>query len=207
MKDLLTGNLLVASSLVTDPIYASGVCLVVHQDDGQVMGVMLNRPLKPSPEALLALLNQSPTSAPANRLAEDESPADQNPTAASSPLGVLHFGGPLSGPVVAIHQQSQLGEVETATGIYVAAERQHLENLVRNQQHGPYRLIVGHLGWEVDQLQGEINAGIWHVVPATAEVVFAGAAEMWPNLIRRATSHSLARWMGVPDVIGAAELN
>ena len=56
MIESFTGNLLVASSLVTDPIYAGGVCLVVHQDDTNVIGVMLNRPMKPTPEALVAML-------------------------------------------------------------------------------------------------------------------------------------------------------
>jgi len=215
MTELLTGNLLVASSLVSDPIYAGGVCLVVHQDDTNVIGVMLNRPMKPSPEALLALGAQ-PKPAPGNRLAAISGPEPQengvgdggenDRAVAPSALGTLHFGGPLSGPVVAIHQLSQYAEAETGSGIYVAAQKQHLEDLIRRQP-GPYRLIVGHLGWETEQLEAEIESGIWHVVPATADTVFATASEMWPGLIRRATSNSMARWIGIPDVIGVGELN
>jgi putative transcriptional regulator len=119
---------------------------------------------------------------------------------------MLHFGGPLSGPVVAIHQMSQFAEAETGTGIYVAAQKQHLEDLIRRQV-GPYRLIVGHLGWKTEELDGEIEAGIWHVVPATVDTVFSAATEMWPRLIRRATSSSMAKWIGAADVIGASELN
>lgn len=218
----LTGNLLVASSLVTDPIYAGGVCLVMHQDEEQTVGVMLNRPLQPTPEALLALFGgQSPGS---NRLAALAEQADDeagewshsNESEGSetshehvgevSPWRMIHFGGPLSGPVVAIHQISQFAEAETGSGIYVAAQKQSLENLLR-QQSAPYRLIVGHLGWQTDHLQEEIDAGVWHVVPATADLVFSPAQQMWPQLIRRATSSSLAKWIGVPDHIRAYELN
>lgn len=193
-----TGTLLVASSLVTDPVYAGGVCLVVHQDDDNVIGVMLNRPLQPSPEALMQMLGEPTDST--NRITQI---APQMPTEVS---GSLHFGGPLSGPVVAIHQLSQCAEAETGNGIYVAAQKHHLEQLVRDQP-GPYRLIVGHLGWEKGQLESEIEAGIWHTVPATADSVFSATSDMWQRLVRRATSNSMAKWMGIPDVIGAAELN
>ena len=197
----LTGNLLVASSIVGDPVYSRGVCLVVHQDDDGAIGVMLNRPMQPEPAAFMKMLGND-GDAPSNRLASTPGPSSP-PT---NPLGTVHFGGPLSGPVVAIHPLSQYAEAETGQGIYVAAQKQNLEDLVR-EQPCPYRLIVGHLGWESGQLQAEIDAGIWHPMPATVDTVFRNAAEMWPGLIGRATSRSMARWIGVPDVIGAGELN
>ena len=204
MTESLTGQLLVASTLSSDPIYSHGVCLVVHQDEANVIGVMLNRPMQPSPEALPKMLGDEPGPATdtGNRLA----PYDEVPKPPVSPFGALHFGGPRSGPVVAIHQTSQYAEAETGEGIYVAAQRQHLEDLVRDHP-APYRLIVGHLGWEAGELETEIEAGFWHRVPATTETVFAAADEMWPLLIRRATSNSMARWIGIPDLVGAAELN
>ncbi len=266
MNELLTGNLLVASSLANDPVYAGGVCLIVHHDESNVIGVMLNRPMKPTAQALLEMLDKGESSdIGKNRLAQfneaqredaefdpieydeeefgdpefdsqefdeaefgqpefDESPLDdsrsdeipiEEPTeqqlpstvaGEGSPFGMLHFGGPRSGPVVAIHQTSQYAEAETGDGIYVAAQKQHLEDLVRGQP-APYRLIVGHLGWEVDELAAEIDAGLWHMVPATTDAVFSAASDMWPRLIRRATSNSVARWMGIPDVVAAGDLN
>ncbi len=217
MTDLLTGNLLVASSLVTDPIYSGGVCLVVHQDETNVIGVMLNRPMKPSPETLQAMFGEKSDQNPRNRLTSGEVDTGESeakePKAGEpersldgSPWRMLHFGGPLSGPVVAVHQISQYAEAETGSGVYVAAQKHHLEDLIR-QQVGPYRLIVGHLGWETEQLIAEIESGRWHLVPATVDSVFSAANQMWPALIRRATSNSLARWIGVDDVIGACELN
>lgn len=197
----MTGNLLVASSIVSDPVYARGVCLVVHQDDGGAIGVMLNRPMQPGPAAFMEMLGNSDTPS-SDRLA----PRREPPSPPGNPLGTVHFGGPLSGPVVAIHPLSQYAEAETGKGIYVAAQKQNLEDLVR-EQPCPYRLIVGHLGWDTGQLQAEIDAGVWHPVPATVDTVFRNAAEMWPALVCRATSRSMARWIGVPDVIGAGELN
>lgn len=195
MVDSLAGNLLVASTLVQDPVCANSVCLLVHHDADGAIGVMLNRPLNPSPDALMAMLGQK--AAPdTNRL----------PAPAAKPAGTVHFGGPLSGPVVAIHNMSEFAEAETGPGIYVAAQKHHLEGLVSGP-HGPMRLIVGHLGWQNDQLQQELEAGIWHLLPATADAVFASDRDMWPRLIRRATARSVADWIGVVDKPDAAELN
>jgi putative transcriptional regulator len=198
--ELLTGKLLVAASTSDDPIYSRGVCLVVHHDLSGAIGVMLNRPMQPDAAALMQLIGQEEDEG--NRIAQAVPPTGSAPA-----LGAVHFGGPLSGPVVAIHPLSQYGEAETGHGIYVAAQKEHLEQLVR-QQPCPYRLIVGHLGWDADALQEELDAGLWHVIPATVDVVFCNAAQMWPGLIRAATSRSLAKWIGLPPAaIGAGELN
>ena len=241
MLESLTGNLLVSSTLMEDPILSRGVCLLVHHDEENAIGVMLNRPMQPHPAALMAMLGEvkDKPQVTSNRIFEhddfdeeafldeldddeslverNESPSDldsiglptEDNTPVPTPSGLtnIHFGGPLSGPVVAIHQHSELAEAETGPGIYVAAQKQHLEDLVKRTQIGPYRLIIGHLGWESEQLASEIQAGLWHTVPATAETVFENAEHMWPRLIRRATSHSVSKWLGIPDVVGAAELN
>lgn len=227
MTESLTGQLLVASSLVTEPMYAAGVCLVVHQDDENVIGVMLNRPMKPTPEMLLELLNQNSQSdveenvengsegseTHSNRLPAPlraaPSPGSQSLHESplhESPLGMLHFGGPHSGPVVAIHQDQRQAEAETGEGIYVAAQKHHLENLFRDPK-SPYRLIVGHLAWKPEQIEHELAAGVWHQVPATLQTVFSSHEEMWPSIIRRATSNSMSKWLGIPDAKGIGELN
>ncbi|QDV47747.1 hypothetical protein Enr13x_76590 [Stieleria neptunia] len=132
--------------------------------------------------------------------------AAQAAAEASKSLGMIHFGGPLSGPVVAVHTSSEHAEAEAGKGIYVAAQRDMLETLVR-QKPGPYRLIVGHLGWSIDQLRAEREAGFWHMMDATDQDVFAGDHELWPMVIRRATTRSVADWLGIQDTPFAAEVN
>ncbi|PAY18919.1 transcriptional regulator [Rhodopirellula sp. SM50] len=132
--------------------------------------------------------------------------AAQAAAEASKSLGMIHFGGPLSGPVVAVHNSSEHAEAQAGKGIYVAAQRDMLETLVR-QKPGPFRLIVGHLGWSIDQLRAEREAGFWHVIDATDEDVFAGDHELWPMVIRRATTRSVADWLGIKDTPFAAEVN
>lgn len=209
MKESLAGNLLIASSLLEQPVVNRAVCLLVHHDEDGAIGVMLNRPMQPNPQAMLELIGGGSSADPPEPIetprfaTADEGEASRSSGSAGA---LLHFGGPLSGPLVAIHGSSQYAEAETGQGIYVAAQRQHLEQLVR-QHPCPYRLIVGHLGWGPDQLRSELHQGYWHLLPATAQDVFTTDEAMWPQLIRRATANSLARWIGTPDVPGAAELN
>ncbi|WP_044252864.1 YqgE/AlgH family protein [Rhodopirellula sp. SWK7] len=119
----------------------------------------------------------------------------------------LHFGGPLSGPIVAVHGAPELGEAEAGKGIFVAAHRDHLEALLKAGQPVPYRLIVGHLGWTQEQLSEEIAAGVWHRIPATSEILSTADEWLWPKLIRSATSSSVSRWLGVEHVADAHQLN
>lgn len=119
----------------------------------------------------------------------------------------LYFGGPLSGPVVAIHGTAELAEAEAGNGIFMAAQRDHLEALLRTEQAHPYRLIVGHLGWAQTQLNQEITEGVWHRMPATADILWTDDGFLWPALIRRATSQSVSRWIGVKHDANAHRFN
>ncbi len=119
----------------------------------------------------------------------------------------LYFGGPLSGPVVAVHGAAHLAEAEAGDGIFVAAQRDHLEALMQPEQLSPYRLIIGHLGWTQEQLSGEIEAGVWHRIRATNDILSTADEWLWPKLIRSATAGSVSRWLGASHVADAHILN
>jgi putative transcriptional regulator len=47
-----------------------------------------------------------------------------------------------------------------------------------------YRMFTGYAGWGPDQLEGELAAGVWAVVPASATVLFeTPAEELWDRLV------------------------
>lgn len=119
----------------------------------------------------------------------------------------VHFGGPLSGPVLALHGVKTLAEAETASGIYLAAEKTLLQQLVNSETQLPVRLIVGHAAWQSGQLEAEIAAGFWYVLPATADRVFTADDAMWPELVRTGVGHALARWVGIDDTQVDPQLN
>ncbi|MEM6470194.1 MAG: YqgE/AlgH family protein [Planctomycetota bacterium] len=221
-NDSLVGRLLVASTMMGDPLLSRSVSLIVHHDDQHVFAVLLNRPMAapPTMTKMLAGETAEKSPSPTNRLspnAEGSSsteltvspnlpPVVKTVSDAAKSLGAIHFGGPLSGPVVAVHGASEYAEAEAGRGVYVAARKELLETLVR-EKSTPFRLIVGHLGWTQEQLAQERDAGYWHLIDATRDQVFEEDAELWPSVIRRATSSSLARWIGCPDTPSAGLVN
>jgi len=126
---------------------------------------------------------------------------------AGQPSGALvHFGGPVSGPVVAVHGHQEFAEAEAGNGVYMAAQKEHLEQLVKSGA-GDFRLIVGHSAWSAEQLAQEFSAGYWHILPATSETALPVRIDLWPYLIRRATGASIASWVGARDSGGWTGLN
>jgi len=213
MRESYLGQLLVASSTVTDSMYANGVCLIVHDDGNRVIGVMLNRPLEADSAALATIFGRTDSDSRTSSRSQvqsdmgDQGSAQSVPASNHSPKArSLHFGGPLSGPIVALHQLRDYAEAETGDGIYVAAQKHHLMDLIQDQDE-PCRLIVGHLEWESEELAAEITHGCWHMLPASVKDVFSSADEMWSSVIRRATDTSLAKWIGLPDTNAVGELN
>ncbi len=278
MPRSLVGNVLVASTLIQEPLFARGVCLVVHHDEDGAIGVMLNRPFWPESNELMKLLaggdlapspqdhskslddaakssHANTPSAQAGSSLEQTGPgqvasvgplseqpnengqtdgAPSHSAALSKPrrfelvvppsgshvaepagshvaitaVSPLHYGGPLAGPIVALHNSTSLAEAQAGQGIYVAVQKKNLEQLVRRQA-GPFRLIIGHAGWSSPQLQQELDSGYWHVLPASPEMIFNvdSDVDLWPLLIRRATGSSMASWVGAPDNPRAWALN
>lgn len=198
MSSFSAGKLIVASPALADPLFGRSVCLVMHHDSEGAIGVLLNRPLQLGPGQLLKMLDpgsvepSSKSSSNGNSRLPSDSPLPR-------PGRPVHFGGPNAGPVVALHSQLSLAEAETGTGVYVAAQKEHLQELVKADVNDPMRLIIGHAAWKGGQLEAEIEAGLWYLLPATADRVFEADDSMWAHLVRTGVGHSLASWVGVDD--------
>jgi putative transcriptional regulator len=219
MTKFSAGKLLIASPLIVDPVFGRSVCLIVHHDANGAMGVLLNRPLQFGNAKLWSMLlsgsheHQDPAKPKDFRppdlkrevpkakdlrtgVALSPSPAGESGVC-SRPL--VHFGGPLPGPVVALHGHKSLADAEAGVGVYLAAQRQHLEKLVRGNTGEAMRLIIGHAAWKGGDLEAEIAAGLWYLLPTTPDRVFAADDSMWTHLIMAGVGHSLASWVGVDD--------
>ncbi len=160
----LSGVLLVAAPMLTDPVFGRSVCLILeHTEDGSV-GIVLNRAFSSDVQELWTHLTEGQ---------ED----------VSNPPNHLNFGGPVSGPVLALHDQETLAEAGSGSGVYVAAQVENLKKLAQlSPEH--YRLFVGHAAWKKGQLESEIDGGFWYPIGLDSELVFAHESEMWPIGIR-----------------------
>jgi putative transcriptional regulator len=171
-SDPNAGKLLVATPLLGDPNFRRTVVLIVeHETSEGTLGVVLNRPtpipvgqvldqwmdLASDPSVLFRGGPVAPTSALALALIPGT----------DEPLGWRALDG---APALA-----RLGLLDLDTPPSVLAPA--IQSL---------RVYAGYAGWSPGQLEGEIDEGAWHVVPAEPGDVFAPDPEsLWRTVLRR----------------------
>ncbi|MEM7454735.1 MAG: YqgE/AlgH family protein [Planctomycetota bacterium] len=158
------GTLLVATPVLDDSNFRQTVILLLQHNDQGSFGVVLNRP------------------ADANIRKAWENLAGNEAEDARSE-NIVH-GGPVGGPVFAIHQHEVFGEMEMPCGIFVSARSENLKLLIQNEVER-YKIVFGISSWDVGQLQSEIDAGCWFTVSADADHVFGEMEWMWEQQLRR----------------------
>ena len=104
----LEGQLLLASPQLLDPNFVRTVVLLVEHNDMGAFGLIINRPTGTTVQELWKQVGESPCK-------------NQQP---------VHSGGPVKGPVMAIHTAQGLAEMEISAGVFFAAKKQNLDELV-----------------------------------------------------------------------------
>jgi putative transcriptional regulator len=175
----LKGHFLVASPHLADQNFFRSVVLMIQHDAGGAFGVVLNRPTNNTVADVWKLISQVPC--------EIRDP--------------VHVGGPVAGPLIALHTNSPHSEMEVTRGVYFTSDKDSIIQIVTKPQ-GSIRLFVGYSGWAARQLDEELEAGGWLTEPATCEDVFSDCSDLWNRLARRIGLDILSptikqRW--VPD--------
>jgi len=156
-----SGKLLIATpSLLDENFHQSVVLLIRGNDDDGVLGLVLNRESSKTINELWQTIFEE----------------------SCRTVGNLHIGGPVPGPLMALHTNADIGDFEVSPGVYCAASREALEVLAEGESI-PFRFFVGNAGWGNGQLVREINEGAWYLAEASAEIVFADETEIWQELI------------------------
>jgi putative transcriptional regulator len=183
----LAGYLLIAAPHVQDPVFAKSVCMIVEHSEEQTIGILLNRPLAIDIEPLWEQLLEGA----------------EKPTKA---LAHVNFGGPQSGPVLAIHDSEQLAEGGNSQGVYLSAQAETLKKIALSAPDH-CRLFVGHAVWQPSQLETEIVAGNWHVLPAIPALVFAEEQAMWARGIQAVGNGIILEATGLSSLMQQPGLN
>lgn len=181
---LLAGRLLVASPRLDDPNFGRTVVLVIQHGPQGAFGLVLNRP---GPDRLEAVWRQTV----------------KKPCALDLPLLV---GGPVEGPLMALHGDADLSEHEVIPGVHFTRQKDHLLELVAAAT-SPLSVFACYSGWGGGQLEGELSRGDWEVVEADAAIVFSDEATLWTRATRRAADARLARLVRARHVPHAPDLN
>lgn len=158
----LEGHLLVASPQLLDPNFARSLVLLIQHNEEGAFGVVVNRPISKSVQELWREVGSSPC------------PSRQP----------VYLGGPVPGPLMALHTKPALAEAEPAPGVFFAAKKQHLDQLVLTEEPS-YKIFVQHAGWGGGQLENELKEGAWRTLPATRALVFSTSDELWDTVFRQ----------------------
>jgi putative transcriptional regulator len=158
----LSGFFLVASPHLADTNFYRSVVLMIQHNEQGAFGVVLNRPSTNTVADLWKLIAQD--------ACDNREP--------------VYVGGPVAGPLVAIHGDAARSELEITPGVFFASQKDTIVEIVTRPE-GPFRLFVGYAGWGGGQLEGELEAGGWLSEKATAADVFSDAADLWNRVARR----------------------
>jgi putative transcriptional regulator len=156
----LDGQLLVASPHLDDEQFAQTVVLVIHQQQGAACGLVLNHQTEMTVEAVWREMDAPPCHSQQRVCA----------------------GGPVSGPMIALHSHSNFAELEVAPDVFLSVHRDSLDWVVRHAEP-PCRLFVGAASWSDGQLDEELARGDWLVLPASRDLVFDGPDDLWPRAV------------------------
>ena len=161
-----TGSLLVASPEMSDPMFARAVVLVLRHDEQGTIGVVLNRPTNLVPATIFPELENG----------------------IGNYAGHLFRGGPIAPTrllyVVRGLAAATVNGPEVLDKVFLSIDDASLADMTRLADGtNDLRLYAGHVAWVPGQLQAEINAGGWEVLPGTPELVFhTDPGSLWTEL-------------------------
>lgn len=180
---IVPGTLLVASPALKGTAFHKTVVFVLQNNSEGTFGVVLNRPADEKIKCEW------------QKLIGNES-SDR----------FIVQGGPIGGPIFAIHQEQNLAELEIPGGIFVSAESEKFHQLVDNDE-SRYRIVFGVAGWQRGQLNDEIEDGLWFMLDGDAEQVFDDPTWMWEKSLRRYGQKMICDIVGLDRLPASPLLN
>jgi putative transcriptional regulator len=165
---LTPGTIVVASEKLTDPHFAYTVVLITrHEPNGEIMGVILNRPMD------LSIAKAFPQMHGSNDPVFD--------------------GGPVSEEAVqALLRTSDKPDTaqHILADVYSVARKALLEKSINDKiPVSKFRVYLGYAGWGPSQLENELRLGAWTVVHGSKYIFDAKPSTLWDRL--NAETHSL----------------
>jgi len=96
----------------------------------------------------------------------------------------IHLGGPVPGPLIAIHTDPTLADDEILPGLFTAVDPEKLREIVLRKAE-PSFIVAHYSGWGPGQLEAEFAEDSWLTLPARQEHIFrTDARELWGAVMR-----------------------
>jgi putative transcriptional regulator len=180
----LAGDLIIATPQLDQTQFSQAVVLIVQQNETGTFGVMLNRPANEQVKRLWRTIS-----------GHTNARAERN----------ISLGGPLSGPVFALHQDIACSEQKVECGLYFATTPQNLKKLVAESTL-PYKIFFGAVAWQNGQLEKEIDSGVWFSCVGSKELIFADSEFQWELAVRN-YGRRLWEFLGITNLPRNPEWN
>ena len=174
----LKGHLLIASPSLVAPFFGRTVILMLDHSEEGAAGVVLNRPT----EATVSDIAETVFSEPF----EWDKP--------------LNLGGPVSGPLMVLHEVEEISDQEIIPGLYNSVEMSKVRQAVMGRTE-PSLILANYAGWGPGQLEGEFGVDSWLTLPASLEYVFwESPRDLWDVVVKAVNARKLSEFLGLRDV-------
>jgi putative transcriptional regulator len=171
----LKGQLLIASPSLVGSFFTKTVILMVEHSAEGAAGVVLNRPT----EATVADIAET-VFAEAIDWAKP-----------------LNLGGPVPGPLVVLHREEDLGDLEILPGLHEAIEISKVRAVV-DRRLEPSLFLANYAGWGPGQLEGEFASDSWLTLPAQLEHIFLeDNTDLWDLVVQAVHARKLSDFLGL----------
>ena len=144
----LKGYVLVASPQLQDPNFVRTVVLMLHHRRRGPSASCSNRPAENTVKQLWEKVGEG--------TCENEQ--------------LVHVGGPVSGPLMALHTDASAAEMEVFARALLCRPAREPGKAPPGHTNGPVRIFVGHAGWGEGQLERELQQGAWLTSPAGCRI-------------------------------------
>ena len=171
----LAGHFLIASPFLGDGNFNKSVILIIQHNEEGAFGLVLNRPTDHRVQDVWKMV------------AEESCHTD----------AVVHCGGPVDGPLMAVHTQKSCSEHRILRGVHFSASKKHLCDVIQ-QSHKSFRIFRGYSGWTASQLDVELEQGAWLTHPASLEHIFAcNDVDLWKNVTHKIGSEIVLQQLNI----------
>ncbi|APX91514.1 hypothetical protein BWR19_00280 [Halomonas sp. 1513] len=182
----LKHHFLLAMPHLEDANFAGSLSYLCDHDDNGTMGVIVNRPLDLTLDALFEQLD----------LGGDDSPHCDAP---------VYYGGPVhKDRGFILHRGTAAAwdsSIQVAEDIALTTSMDMLQALAAGRGPEQFLVCLGCAGWEAGQLEGELMENAWLTVEGSAQILFdtppeqrlqaaAGSLGVDLNLMSREAGHS-----------------
>jgi putative transcriptional regulator len=172
----LAPGFLVAAPALRDPNFNGSLVLMAQHGADGALGFVVNRAAQVRAGEVLQAVDPA-LRALARAVGRDGVPVLQGGPVQPERLWILWRPG-----VVPAGEE----HLRVARGVALGGSRDLLESVARNDDAGPYQLLLGYAGWGPMQLEGEVSSGAWIPMGLDEDLLFdVPLEERWAEAVRR----------------------